>query len=102
LGIQGLPLVQVPYLDRKRIEDATNQLLIREGENAYNAGFPIDRCPPFSQADMAVTWRLGWRHGHERDWQLNHRRGAKRCDNVCRGRHAECVYYGIDGTRGGS
>lgn len=30
------------------------------GGAARRAGMPVNACPPYTDASMAITWRLGW------------------------------------------
>jgi hypothetical protein len=35
---------------------------MREGCVARWIGQKIDACPPYRDEDMAISWRIGWRH----------------------------------------
>jgi len=36
-----------------------------EGAAARRANLPVEKCPKFIDEDMAVNWRIGWRHEDE-------------------------------------
>jgi hypothetical protein len=39
----------------------------RDGFAACRLGIPVERCPPFANSDLAVSWRMGWSTAHQRD-----------------------------------
>jgi hypothetical protein len=57
--------------------------LVREGENSYWLG--LDKCPPFRDPDMEVSWGIGWRRAHVEHYNSDNRYLAqRRCLPDCR------------------
>jgi ribosome modulation factor len=46
----------------------------RYGYISFVAGMPLKACPPFRDEDMAMSWRMGWRHAKEERGRLRDRR----------------------------
>jgi ribosome modulation factor len=62
--ITELPVCVDPNLEasRRRAWDIAH----KEGENACAAGLRSDDCLPFTDKDLAIMWKMGWRHEDER------------------------------------
>jgi ribosome modulation factor len=58
-------------------------LASEEGYAAYKAGVSIDKCPPFKNNDLAVSWKMGWRWAHEVHFKRNQTKAKTRCHKDC-------------------
>lgn len=61
IDFRALPIVGNYYEPADRLYRSTMDIAVKEGRTARACGIPKDRCPPFIDPDMAISWKMGWR-----------------------------------------
>jgi ribosome modulation factor len=51
--------------DDRRAQQQLEQSLMAHGRSAFLLGWPISKCPPFADDNMAWAWRQGWRNARD-------------------------------------